>query len=96
MGWAIVIGHTERQFQTTNLLEVDSKPDFFKINILQVAMFQNDFMDPPKISKKKQNKSLYFFQCLLESLCPFKKIESLWVKAHYIVHKMLSQGIFWD
>jgi hypothetical protein len=33
-------------------------------------MFQNVFMDP-KISKKY--KSLYFFQCLLESLCLFKK-----------------------
>ncbi len=34
-------------------------------------MFQNVLMDP-KILKEKQN-SLYFFQCLLESLCPLKK-----------------------
>jgi hypothetical protein len=26
----MVIGHKERQFQTTNLLEVDSKPGFLK------------------------------------------------------------------
>ncbi len=25
MGWAIVVGRTKRQFQTTNLLEVNSK-----------------------------------------------------------------------
>ncbi len=31
MGWVIVIGHKKRQFQTANLLEVDSKPEFFKI-----------------------------------------------------------------
>jgi hypothetical protein len=30
MGWAIVIGHTKRQFQITNLLEVDSKLEFSK------------------------------------------------------------------
>jgi hypothetical protein len=30
VGWAIVVGHTKRQFQTTNLLEVNSKPEFFK------------------------------------------------------------------
>jgi hypothetical protein len=42
----------KRQFQTANLLEVDSKPEFLKINILQVIMFQNVLMDP-KISKEK-------------------------------------------
>jgi hypothetical protein len=48
--WAIVVG----QFETTNLLEVDSKFGFFfKIHILQVVMFQNVLMDP-KVSKEKQ------------------------------------------
>ncbi len=62
MGWAIVVGHTKRQFQTTNLLKVDFKLEFFKINILQFAMFQNVFMDPKIL---EGNKSFYFFQCLL-------------------------------
>jgi hypothetical protein len=51
--WVIVVGHTKSQFQIANLLEVDSKPEFLKINILQVIMFQNVLMDP-KISKEKQ------------------------------------------
>ncbi len=50
MGWAIVIGHIIRQFQTANLLEVDFKLNFFKINILQVVISSNVLMDP-KISK---------------------------------------------
>jgi hypothetical protein len=29
VGWAIVVGCTKRQFQIANLLEVDSKPEFF-------------------------------------------------------------------
>ncbi len=29
VGWAIVLGCTKKQFQTPNLLENDSKPDFF-------------------------------------------------------------------
>ncbi len=78
MGWAIVMGHTKRQFQITNLLKVDSKPEFLKINILQVVMFQNALMDP-KILKEKQI-SLFFsmsfgiflsFQFFFESLCLF-------------------------
>jgi hypothetical protein len=28
VGWAIVIGHIKKQFQTTNLLEVNSKSKF--------------------------------------------------------------------
>jgi hypothetical protein len=28
LGWAIIIGRTKRQFQTANLLEVDSKLEF--------------------------------------------------------------------
>ncbi len=52
VGWAIAIGCTKRQFQTTNLLEVDFKPKFLNINILQVVMFQDVFMDP-KILKEK-------------------------------------------
>ncbi len=50
MGWAIVVG---QQFHIANLLKVDSKLEFSKINILQVVMFQNVFMDP-KILKEKQ------------------------------------------
>jgi hypothetical protein len=52
VGWAIVIGCTKKQFQTANLLEVDSKLEFLKLNILQVVMFQNVLMDP-KISTLK-------------------------------------------
>jgi hypothetical protein len=68
VGWAIGVGHTKRQFQTKNLLEVDSKLEFIKKNILQVVMFQNVLVDP-KVSKGKQIS--LFFQCLLKSLCPF-------------------------
>jgi hypothetical protein len=53
MGWAIVVGCTKRQFQIVSLLEVSFKLEFLKINILQVVMFQNVFMDP-KILKEKQ------------------------------------------
>jgi len=28
VGWAIVIGHTKKQFQIANLLKADSKPEF--------------------------------------------------------------------
>ncbi len=52
MGWAIIVRCTKRQDQTKNLLEVDSKLEPLKLNILQVVMFQNVFMDP-KILKKK-------------------------------------------
>ncbi len=48
MGYSCI--HTKRQFQTANLLEIDSK---LKILILQVVLFQNSLMDP-KISKEKQ------------------------------------------
>jgi hypothetical protein len=30
MGWVILIGCTKKQFQTTNLLEVDSKLKFLR------------------------------------------------------------------
>jgi hypothetical protein len=70
VGWVIIIGRTKRQLQITNLLKVNSKPIFLKINILQVGISQNVLIDP-QISKEKQ--VFYFFQCLLESLCPFKK-----------------------
>jgi hypothetical protein len=53
VGWAIVIGHTKKQFQTTNLIEVNFKVEFFKINILSGVMFQNVLMDP-KMSNEKQ------------------------------------------
>jgi hypothetical protein len=67
----MVVGCTKRQFQTSNLLKVDSKPYFLKINNLLVVIFQNVLMDL-KILKEKQ---IYlFFQCFLESLCPFKKL----------------------
>jgi hypothetical protein len=70
----MVVGFTKRQFQTANLLKVDSKPKFLKINILQVVIFQNVLMDL-KILKDKQIS--LFFSMFLESLCPFKKIEYL-------------------
>ncbi len=37
MGWAIIVGRIRRQFQIANLLKVDSKSEFLKINILQVV-----------------------------------------------------------
>jgi len=62
VGWAIVIGCTKRQFQIANLLEVDSKLEFLK----------NKHLSSCNVSKCSYgNKSLYFFQCLLESLCFF-------------------------
>jgi hypothetical protein len=61
VGWAIVVGHTKRQFQIANLLEVDFKSKILKINILQVVMFQNVLMDI-KISKDKQ---IFFFSIFL-------------------------------
>ncbi len=70
MGWVVIVGHTKKQFQTTNLFEVNSKLEFLKTKHLTNVKFQNVLMDL-KVSGKK--KSLYFFQCLLESLCPFKK-----------------------
>jgi hypothetical protein len=60
---------TKRQFQTSNLLKVDSKLELFiYIYILQVVMFQNVLMDP-KILKEKQI-SLFFFN-VLWNLCVF-------------------------
>jgi hypothetical protein len=70
VGWAMVVGCTKRQFQTTNLLKVDSKPEFLKINILQVVMFQNVLMDL-KILKEKQIS--FFLNFFWEFLCPLKK-----------------------
>jgi hypothetical protein len=46
LGWAIIIGRTKRQFQTANLLEVDSKLEFLKNKHFEVIMFQNVLMDP--------------------------------------------------
>ncbi len=66
----MVVGCTKRQFQTTNLLKVDSKPEFLKINILQVVMFQNVLMDL-KILKEKQIS--FFLNFFWEFLCPLKK-----------------------
>jgi hypothetical protein len=74
VGWAIVVGHTKRQFQTVNLLEVDSKSEFFK-NKHFISCFK---MSLWILRYQKRNKSFYFFQCLLEPLCLFKnKFESL-------------------
>ncbi len=70
MGWAKVIGCTKRQFQTTNLLEVNSKLKFLKINILQVVMFQNVLMDP-KILKEKQIS--FFFSMSFGIFVSFQK-----------------------
>jgi hypothetical protein len=51
-------------------------------------MFQNVFMDPPKILK------YIYISMFFGIFMSFQKIEYLWMKAHYIVHKMLSQGNF--
>ncbi len=78
MGWAIIVGRTKRQFQTTNLLKVNSK---LNLTILQVAMFQNVLMDP-KILKEKQI-SLFlsmsfgifvFFQFHTQFTCDFTQM----------------------
>jgi hypothetical protein len=63
----MIVGCTKRQFQTENLLEVNSKLEFLKLNILQVVMFQNVLMDP-KILKKKQISLFFQFQnlCVLQ------------------------------
>jgi len=66
VGWAIVVGCTKRQFQTTNLLKVDSKAEFLII-ILQVVMFQNVLMDI-KIYKKE---SFFIFFNVFWNLCVF-------------------------
>jgi len=53
--------YKRRQFQIANLLEVDFKSKRKKlINILQVVMFQNVFVDP-KISKNKQISFFFLF-----------------------------------
>jgi hypothetical protein len=46
-----LMGYSRRQFQNANLLEVDSRLEFFKINILRIVMFQNVLIDF-KISKE--------------------------------------------
>jgi hypothetical protein len=78
VGWAIIVGRTKRQFQTTNLLKVNSK---LNLTILQVAMFQNVLMDP-KILKEKQI-SLFlsmsfgifvFFQFHTQFTCDFTQM----------------------
>ncbi len=81
MGWAIIVGHTKRQFQTTSLLEVDSKSEFLKnkhftsYNVSKrpypkVSNHVSHCCD--KLSKKKQY--FYFFQCLLD-LCVFSNFK---------------------
>jgi hypothetical protein len=73
VGWAIVIGHTKKQFQIANLLKADSKPEFKgkkKKNILQVVVFQNVLMDP-KVLKEKQIS--LFFSMSFEVFVPFQK-----------------------
>ncbi len=70
MGYNRIVGHTKRQFQTTNLLEVESKS---KNNKNKHFTSCNDSKCPyPKVSKEKQI-SLFFSMFFLDSLCPFKK-----------------------
>ncbi len=72
--WAIVVGRKKRQFQTANLLEVDPNSESSqKKNTLQVVMFQNVLMDLKISKEKKRKREKKVIQCLLESLCPFKK-----------------------
>ncbi len=51
--------------------------------MLQVVMFQNVFMDF-EIWKEKLFK--FFFQCLLKSLCPFKKNLGIFVSFDFHTH----------
>jgi hypothetical protein len=69
VGWAIVVGCTKKQFQTANLLKVDSKPKSLKINILQVVMFQNVLMD---LNILKEKQILFFFN-VFWNLCVLSK-----------------------
>jgi hypothetical protein len=80
VGCTIVVGHTKRQFQTKILLEVNSKQDFLKINILQVVMFQNVIMDP-KISKEKQIS--LFFSMSFEIFVSFQFFKKIFVSFEF-------------
>ncbi len=76
MGWAIVVGHTKRQFQIANLLEINSKPEFAKnkhftsCNVSKCPYGSQDI-------KRETNLLLFamffgifvFFQKKLEFLC---------------------------
>jgi hypothetical protein len=69
VGWAIIVGHTKKQFQIANLVEVNSKPEFFKNK-----HFTNcNVSKCHKILKEKQIS--LFFSMFLESLCSFKQIK---------------------
>ncbi len=66
--WAIVVGHTKRQFQILNLLEVKFKLDLKKKTFYK---FQNVLMDP-EILKEKQ--IFLFFSMLFGIFASFQKI----------------------
>jgi hypothetical protein len=58
VGWVIAVGHTKRQFQTTNLLGVDSKLEFLKSKHFTSCNVSKCPLDH-KILKEKQI-SLFF------------------------------------
>jgi hypothetical protein len=65
------MGYSHRSYKKiiSNLLEIDFKLEFLKINISHVVMFQNVLMD----SKILEEKQIFFFsQCLLEFFGRFK------------------------
>jgi hypothetical protein len=70
VGWVIVTCYTKRQFQIENLLKVNSKPICF---LNKHFTSWNVSKCPYRSLDIERKTNLFFFQCLLESLCPFKK-----------------------
>ncbi len=95
MGLAIVIGCTKRQFQTANLLKVNSKPIFLKINIFQVVIFQNVLMDI-KILNEKQ--IFLFFSISFGIFMSFQFVFGIFVsfQFHTNVNMCYFIWICWD
>ncbi len=71
VGWAIIVSRTKKRSQIAILLEVDSKLEYSKnkhFTSCNVSKCPYGYQD---IKNKILKKSLNFFQCLLEILCPF-------------------------
>ncbi len=78
MGWAILIGHTKRQFQIANVLEVNFKPIFFlNKHFTNVTTCFKMFLWI--LSYRKKNKFQEIFSMSFGSFMSFqkKKFESL-------------------
>jgi hypothetical protein len=79
VGWAIIIGHPKRQFQTTNLLEVDSKSEFFENKHFTSCNVST--CPYPKVSKEEHISLI--FSMSFGSLCPFKKKLKIFVSFQF-------------